>query len=71
MLQITPLLQHNLWCYKGRRVAIGSKSSSDCRVAIGTERHDEGRFDLVILVESDLVITRVAIKKGQHLAAGC
>jgi hypothetical protein len=40
------------------------------RVAIGTERHDEGRFDLVILVESDLVMTRVAIEKGQQLAAG-
>jgi hypothetical protein len=36
-----------------------------CRVAIGTERRDEGRFDLVVLVESVLVITRVAIEKGQ------
>jgi hypothetical protein len=36
-----------------------------CHVAIGTERHDEECFDLVVLVESDLVITRVAIEKGQ------
>jgi hypothetical protein len=26
---------------------------------------------LIILVESDLVITRVAIEKGQQLTAGC
>jgi hypothetical protein len=39
-------------------------------VAVGTERRDEGRFDLVILVKSDLVITRVAIEKGQQLLAG-
>jgi hypothetical protein len=42
-----------------------------CRLAVGAKRHDEGRFDMVILVESDLVITRVAIEKGQQLAAGC
>jgi hypothetical protein len=36
-----------------------------CRVAVGAKRHDEGRFDLVVFVESDLVITRVAIEKGQ------
>jgi hypothetical protein len=35
-----------------------------CRVAVGAERCDKGRLDLVILVESDLVITRVAIEKG-------
>jgi hypothetical protein len=35
------------------------------RVAVGAKRHDEGRFDLVIFVESDLVITKVAIEKGQ------
>jgi hypothetical protein len=35
-----------------------------CHVAVGTKRRDEGRFDLVVLVESDLVITRVAIEKG-------
>jgi hypothetical protein len=36
-----------------------------CRVAVGTERHDKRRLDLVIFVESDLVITRVAIEKGK------
>jgi hypothetical protein len=36
-----------------------------CRVAVGAERRDEGHFDLVVLVESNLVITRVAIEKGQ------
>jgi hypothetical protein len=32
---------------------------------------NEGHLDLIILVERDLVITRVAIEKGQQLAAGC
>jgi hypothetical protein len=32
---------------------------------------NEGRLDLIILVERDLVITRVAIEKGQQLTAGC
>jgi hypothetical protein len=41
-----------------------------CRVAVGTKRRDEGRLDLVVLVESDLVITRVAIEKGQQLIVG-
>jgi hypothetical protein len=41
-----------------------------CRVAVGVERHDKGCLDLVVLVESDLVITRVAIEKGQQLAVG-
>jgi hypothetical protein len=40
-----------------------------CRVEVGAKRREEGCFDLVILVESDLVITRVAIKKGQQLTA--
>jgi hypothetical protein len=31
----------------------------------------DGHIYLIVLVESDLVITRVAIKKGQELAAGC
>jgi hypothetical protein len=34
-------------------------------VAVGTERRDEGCLDLVVLIESTLVITRVAIEKGQ------
>jgi hypothetical protein len=41
------------------------KPKQHSRVAVGTERYDEGRLDLIILVESDLVITRVAIDKGQ------
>jgi hypothetical protein len=41
-----------------------------CHVAVCAKRRDEGRLDLVVLVESDLVITRVAIEKGQQLAAG-
>jgi hypothetical protein len=41
------------------------------RVAVGAERCNEGRLDLIVLVESDLVITRVAIEKGQQLVAGC
>ena len=40
------------------------------RVAVGAERHDEGCLDLVVLFESDLVITRVAIEKGKQLAIG-
>jgi hypothetical protein len=36
-----------------------------CRVAVGAERRDKRRLDLVVFVESDLVITRVAIEKGQ------
>ena len=38
------------------------------RVAVGAEGRDEGCLDLVVLFESDLVITRVAIKKGKQLA---
>jgi hypothetical protein len=41
------------------------------RVTVGAERRNEGRLDLIILVERNLVITRVAIKKRQELAAGC
>jgi hypothetical protein len=40
-------------------------------VAVGAERCNEGCLDLIVLVESDLVITRVAIEKGQQLVAGC
>ena len=40
------------------------------RVAVGAERRDERCLDLIILFESDLVITRVAIKKGKKLATG-
>jgi hypothetical protein len=36
-----------------------------CHVAVGAERRDKRRLDPVIFVESDLVITRVAIEKGQ------
>jgi hypothetical protein len=35
-----------------------------CHVAVGAKRHDKRRLDLVVFVESDLVITRVAIEKG-------
>jgi hypothetical protein len=34
-------------------------------VAIGTERRDKRCLDLVIFLETDLVITRVAIEKGK------
>ena len=34
------------------------------RVVVGAEGRDEGCLDLVVLFESDLVITRVAIEKG-------
>jgi hypothetical protein len=47
------------------------KPKRHSRVIVGAERRNEGRLDLIILVESDLVITRVAIKKRQELAAGC
>jgi hypothetical protein len=47
------------------------KPERHCHVAVGAKRRDEGHFDLVILVESDLVITRVAIEKEQQLVAGC
>ena len=40
------------------------------RVAVGAERRDKGRLDLVVLFESDLVITRVAIEKGKQLTTG-
>ena len=38
------------------------------RVAVGAERRDKRCLDLVVLFESDLVITRVAIEKGEQLA---
>jgi hypothetical protein len=47
------------------------KPKQHSHVAVGAERCNEGRLDLIILVESDLVITRVAIEKGQQLAADC
>jgi hypothetical protein len=34
------------------------------RVAVGTKRCNKGCFDLIVLVESNLVMTRVAIEKG-------
>ena len=40
------------------------------RVAVGTERRNKRCLDLVVLFESDLVITRVAIEKGKQLATG-
>ena len=40
------------------------------RVAVGAERRDKRCLNLVILFESDLVITRVAIEKGKQLATG-
>ena len=45
-------------------------SPNDSRVAVGAERRDERRLDLIVLFESDLVITRVAIEKGKELATG-
>jgi hypothetical protein len=33
-------------------------------VVVGAERRDKRRLDLVIFVESNLVITKVAIEKG-------
>jgi hypothetical protein len=47
------------------------KPERHSRIAIGAKRCNEGCLDLIVLVESDLVITRVAIEKGQQLAAGC
>jgi hypothetical protein len=46
------------------------KPERHSHVAIGAEWCDEGCLDLIILVESDLVITRVVIEKGQQLATG-
>ena len=40
------------------------------RVVVGAEGRDEGCLDLVVLFESDLVITRVAIEKGEQLTTG-
>jgi hypothetical protein len=41
------------------------KPKRHSHVAVGAKRCNEGCLDLIILVESDLVITRVAIEKGQ------
>jgi hypothetical protein len=41
------------------------KPERHSHVAVGTERCNKGRLDLVVLIESDLVITRVAIEKRQ------
>jgi hypothetical protein len=47
------------------------KPKRHSRVTVGTKRRNKGCLDLIILFESDLVITRVAIKKRKELAAGC
>jgi hypothetical protein len=47
------------------------KHERHSRVAVGAKRCNKGRLNLIVLVESNLVITRVAIKEGQQLAAGC
>jgi hypothetical protein len=47
------------------------KPKRHSRVTVGAERRNEGRLDLIILFESDLVITIVAIKKRKELVAGC
>jgi hypothetical protein len=60
------LLDSALVC--GTRVL---KSKQHSHVTVGTERRNKGRLDLIILFESDLVITRVAIKKRKELAASC
>jgi hypothetical protein len=46
------------------------KPKRHSHVKVGAERCNEGRLDLIVLVESDLVITRVAIKKRQELTTG-
>jgi hypothetical protein len=40
------------------------KLEQHCYVAVGVERRDKRCLDLVVFVESDLVITRVEIEKG-------
>jgi hypothetical protein len=40
------------------------KPKRHSHVAVGNKWCDERRLDLIILVEGDLVITRVAIEKG-------
>jgi hypothetical protein len=40
------------------------KPERHSHVAIGAERCNEGRLDLIVFIESDLVITGVAIEKG-------
>jgi hypothetical protein len=47
------------------------KPERHSHVAVGAKRCNEGRLDLIVLVESDLGITRVAIEKGQQLTANC
>jgi hypothetical protein len=54
------LLDSMLIC--GSRVL---KPKRHSRVAVNAKRCNEGCLDLIILVESDLVITIVAIEKGQ------
>jgi hypothetical protein len=58
------LLDSTLVC--GPRVL---KPEQRSHVVVGAERCNEGHLDLIILVESDLVITRVAIEKGKQLTA--
>jgi hypothetical protein len=47
------------------------KPERHSHVAVGAKRCNEGRLDLIVLVKSDLAITKVAIEKGQQLVAGC
>jgi hypothetical protein len=47
------------------------KPKRHSHVVVGAERCNEGHLDLIVLVESDLVITRVAIEKRQQLIASC
>jgi hypothetical protein len=47
------------------------KPERHSRVAVGVEGRDEGRFDLVFLLQGDLVIARITIKERQELATGC
>ena len=39
-------------------------------IAIRTERHDEQRLDLVILLKGYLVIARVTVEQGEEFATG-
>jgi hypothetical protein len=46
------------------------KPERHSHVAVGAKRCNKGRLNLIVLVESNLVITRVAIEEGQQFAAG-
>jgi hypothetical protein len=43
------------------------KPKRHSRVAVGAKWCNEGCLNLIVLVESDMVITRVAIEKGHQL----